>query len=320
MPPADAGPLGAVARVRRAVGRIPGVRALAEKLGVVQPPPPPGFDDRPIYPEVRQYLRELDRSNRFSRRSAIDPDSEMVVTMTTHGDRFRRVHVALESIASGVERPGRLILWLDDPSLRPSRALRRLMRRGVEVRQVEPGLGVHTKYYPYVSSIDRHSRPLVTSDDDKLYPPTWLAELAAAARQDPDIVHCLRAHHIEFEGDRIAPYESWTPCTSTEPSLRTFGTSVSGQVFPPRVLDLLREAGTAFLEIAPKADDVWLHRIAISAGIPVAQVTETPRIFPFVPETQAGGLYMSNLWEGGNDAQIAATYTEDDLRALRAAR
>lgn len=320
MQPADAEPIGLTAKVRRSIGRVPAARMLAEKLGIVQPPPPPGYDDRVVDPEVRQYLRELARSNRFSRRSAVDPKSEMVVTMTTRGDRFRQVHVALESIASGVERPGRLILWLDDPSLRPSRALRRLIRRGVEVKQVEPGLGVHTKYYPYVSEIDRHSRPLVTSDDDMLYPPTWLAELSAAAREDRDIVHCLRAHHIEFDGDRIAPYASWTPCTSSDPSFRTFGTSVSGQVLPPRLLDRLREEGTAFLVVAPKADDVWLHRVAVSSGISVAQLGETPRNFPFVPETQATGLYLLNVWEGGNDAQIAAAYTEDDLRALRAAR
>lgn len=307
-------------RMRAGIGRIPGARRLAEALGIVQPPPPPGYDDRALDPEVRRDLRLLTRTNLFSRRSVVDPQSDLVVTMTTHGSRIDRVYLALESIARGVERPQRLILWLDDPTLRYPRALRRLIRRGVEVLHAEPGLGVHTKYYPYVASIDRHWQPLVTSDDDMLYPPEWLAALAAAARAEPGIVHCFRAHHIEFEGRAIAPYARWTPCTSTEPSLRTFGTSVSGQVLPPELLDRLREEGTAFLATAARADDVWLHRVAVAANIPVAQITTTPANFPFVPDTQSSGLYMGNTWEGGNDRQIAATYTESDLRALRAAR
>lgn len=306
--------------LRAAIGRIPGVRSLARALRLIPPAAPEGFDDRALRPEVRRDLRELARANRFSRQSVVDPSSDLVVTMTTHGKRIKQVHYALESIARGSERPARLILWLDDPSLRPTRHLRRLIRRGLEVVQVEPGLGVFTKYYPYVASIEHHVTPLVTSDDDKLYTPDWLASLAAALRAKPDAVHCFRAHHIEFDGDRFAPYESWTPCTTTEPSYRSFGTSVSGQIIPPKLLDRLREEGTAFLAVTPKNDDIWLHRVAVAHGFPVAQVRDVSWIFPFVPETQSGGLYMSNVWEGGNDVQMVATYSEDEIRAVREAR
>lgn len=239
--------------------------------------------------------------------------------MTTHGARIRDVHLALESIARGDVRPRRLMLWLDDPSLTPTRALRRLQKRGLEVLQAEPGLRVHTKIYPYAASLERHEVPMATSDDDIVYPPGWLSGLLEAAQRNPGAVQCYRAHRIEFDGERLASYSAWRPVTSTAPSLRTFGTSVSGQLVPPGVLDLLREAGTAFRTVSPNNDDIWMHRLAVSAGIPFAQVADHPQHFPFVPGTQATGLYLTNWGSAGNDAQIAATYDDRDTAALRAA-
>lgn len=212
------------------------------------------------------------------------------------------------------------MLWLDQPDPEIPRALRRLQRRGLEILTVEPGLRVHTKYYPYVSSLDHHEQALVTSDDDIVYPPGWLAELETAAASNPHSVVCHRAHRITLHDGTIAPYATWTPVHSTTPSLLHFGTSVSGQYLPPQLLDRLRQEGTAFLDRAPMADDVWLHRVAVAAGYPTVQTSSHPRHFPFVPGTQASGLYFTNQWGGENDSQVARTYTEADLIALRADR
>ncbi|MGX5680790.1 glycosyltransferase [Schumannella luteola] len=304
--------------LRSAIARIPGVRKLAERLGLVAPSV--GYDDRPATPEIRRDLRRLWWANRLSRRSILQPGTPAVVTMTTHGIRLARVYLAIESIARGTRRPTRFILWLDDPKSRLPRPLRRLQRRGLEVKWVEKGLKVHTKYYPYVISKREHDLPLVTSDDDIVYPPTWLEDILAAAERNPLAINCYRAHHIEMDGDDIAPYLRWTPQRSSEPTFRAFGTSVSGQWFPPQLLDLLREEGLAFKTVAENNDDIWIHKVAVAAGIPTAQVTDTPQHFPFVPGTQVTGLYFFNAVSEGNDGQIRATYDAADRAALRDAR
>ncbi|MGV8896784.1 MAG: hypothetical protein ACOH10_05025 [Rhodoglobus sp.] len=256
-------------------------------------------------------------ANRLSKRRATDPSSQLVVTMTTHGTRIESVYFALESIVRGKRRPRRLILWLDDPTLGRPDTLRRLQQRGVEVLLVEPGWGVHTKYFPYVASSSRHEFALVTSDDDMLYPASWLAGLERASLAAPEHVHCYRAHHIELDGESIGPYLSWTPRLETTPSFRSFGTSVSGQVFPPRLLDAVRDAGTRFLEIAPDADDVWLHSLAVANGFRVGQVSSVPQNFPFVPGTQASGLYFTNSWGDQNDVQVSKAYGPALVAVLR---
>ena len=98
-----------------------------------------------------------------------------VVSMTSYGNRIRTVYLTIESIGQGDVLPSRLILWLDDRSqfdhLLPS--LIRLKHRGLEVKFC-PNYGPHKKYYPYVESHGSFNVPLVTADDDVLYPKDWL--------------------------------------------------------------------------------------------------------------------------------------------------
>ena len=276
-------------------------------------------DDSPPTLAIRLDLILLETLNRVSFRKVTSGTSDVVVTMTTHGSRIKTVHLALESIARGTRRPSRLILWLDDETLASNlpRSLRRLKRRGLEVVLVENGYKVHTKYYFYVQSIQHHARSLLTSDDDIVYPRRWLQALEAAHAVTPDYVICYRAHSIQVAADGLALYDTWTPCSTSEPSFRTFGTSVSGQLFPAGFLDYVRSQGDSFKEITPDADDVWLHSLAVHSGVRVSQLGGSPILFPFVPGTQASGLYLTNFWDGGNDRQIAKAYSASDVERIR---
>lgn len=273
------------------------------------------YDDAPSAGTLAR-LAALRLQNLGSRRP-VTGSGDAVVIMTTIAPRIMLVWAALESIAAGSVRPRRLILTLDDPGIAElPTSLQRLQRRGLEIRRVEPGLGVHTKWWPYVEGEPQHRLPAVTSDDDQLYPRAWLAELLSAAARHPDAVIAHRAHRIRVDGGRIAPYVDWRRATSPEPSFASFGTSVSGQLLPVTLLESLRERGTAFLELAPRADDVWLHGSAVRAGIRIAQASPVSRDFAFVPGTQTSGLYVDNVLGAGNDRQLAAVLGPEELERI----
>lgn len=245
----------------------------------------------------------------------------VVVSLTSHGRRLRSVSLAIESIVSGSVRPQRLVLWVDDEADRAralrSRPLRRLIVRGLELRVGEP-VGPHGKWWPYVQSEAHHTLPLVTADDDIRYGRAWLRALLDAHTATPDIIHCHRAHRIVVTGNStLAPYMTWPPCRSTTPSHASFLTGVSGVLYPPALLDALRDDGDGFRETAPHADDVWLTARAIANGVRVAQVDATPRVWQTIVGGQRWALSRSNGTDGGNDAQIAATLTPDLLRVVR---
>lgn len=241
-----------------------------------------------------------------------------VVSLTTYGERLSSVHLLLESIGAGSLLPSRLILWVDteDAFRNPSVQLRRLMERGLELRMSE-NYGPHTKYYPYLLETETFSQPLVTADDDQLYPPWWLEGLVKAYRESPACVNCYRAHRIHMAGEAMVPYESWKPCKTSAPSYLHFATGVSGVIYPPFFLEQLKAAGPAFRELCPRADDAWLHVQALRGGTPVRQVYDRSLRFPTVPGSQATGLFHSNVLQSQNDRQIAFTYRAGDIALLR---
>ncbi|PTL73478.1 hypothetical protein C1I63_11900 [Rathayibacter caricis DSM 15933] len=256
--------------------------------------------------------------NLTSRAPVTAPDGP-VVSLTSYSKRVDQVHLTIESIARGSQKPSRLILWLDEQErlANPPRALRRLVARGLEIRET-PNYGPHKKYYPYAAGTAHHSVPLVTSDDDTMYPEEWLASLVRAHRVDPEMVVAHRVNLIEIRDGAIAPYSSWRRATSTSLSPRNFAVGVRGILYPPAFLDVLREQGTGFEDVAPRADDVWLHWNLIRSGRRVRPILELPAE-DFLPVRGGGrvaGLWASNIDSGGNDEQIRRTYAPEEVAVI----
>src|SRR6476661_8543598 len=241
----------------------------------------------------------------------------VVVSMTTHGVRLKTAALALESIARGSTRPQRLLLWLQTPEqvrTAPA-ALRRLERRGVELL-LSPDYGPHTQYYPHGASVERHTVPLVTADDDIMYPRNWLAVLSDANRRHPDTIS---GHWISIMGpsvDGVADYATWARARDTAARTANFAVGVSGVIYPPAMLQELRTRGTDFVAACPGADDIWLKWVALRAGIPVRQVRPVPRHFPIIPGTQGQSLMQTNVGESRNDRWIRGLYTAEDVAVL----
>ena len=61
--------------------------------------------------------KQLEKKNRVSNLNLNDSKNvleDVVVSLTTHGDRINSVHITIESILDGKDVPSRVILWLDN--------------------------------------------------------------------------------------------------------------------------------------------------------------------------------------------------------------
>lgn len=241
-----------------------------------------------------------------------------VVSLTTYGARSRKVYLVIESIATGTLLPSRIILWLDDEKLFKNLpvSIRRLVQRGLEVKLCA-NYGPHTKYYPYVAAESAFDVALVTADDDHIYPENWLGGLVAAFQEMPNVVNCYRCYVISLAGNSIGSYRLWGKSDTTRPSFRHLALGVCGVLYPPAFLKVLKNAGTAFKNCCPTADDLWLHVQALRAGYKVRQIRSRAGFPLSIPGTEGIGLWKVNIY-GGNDRQIATTYTADDVRKLLA--
>ena len=263
--------------------------------------------------------RKLERQNLESTTPIVAPGGP-IVSVTTFGKRLTTAHYALECIAAGEQLPSRLVLWIEHDLIANGLpdTLKRLIARGLEVRGTED-LGPHKKYLPQVTSNPSPSMPLVTADDDQLYPRHWLRTLVESATERPELIHCFRAHRIGFTPDgQLAPYRSWKPCMTRRPSHLTFATGCGGVIYPIRMQSVLAQLGTSFADCCPRADDIWLKAVALQERIMVRQVVPAPARNYDLRETRGqSGLAHYNNAGGGNDIQLAATFTPDDLAFLR---
>jgi hypothetical protein len=208
-------------------------------------------------------------------------------------------------------------LWLGehDRGQALPKPLRRLQRQGLEIRYCAD-VGPHTKYFPYVRDFADEGLPLVTADDDGIYGRRWLSDLLAAHQAQPDVIHGHWVRQMEMSGGHLEPYQHWKNAESPQASSRHFALGVAGVIYPPAFVKALRRAGDAFLETCPKADDIWLHAVALRNGFRVRQVHKKksyPRTIPF---TQDSALFHANFLPTGNDAQIQRTYDVSDLSLL----
>jgi len=268
---------------------------------------------------ARRRMASLALRNRFTKRTALGDGP--VVSLTSFGVRIATVHLAIESIAAGRLRPARLVLWLDDADAvqHPTPGLVRLAARGVEIRVCEDD-GPHKKYLPYAQSAAHHPRPLVTADDDVLYPPEWLLGLARAHDRHPGEVLAYRVDRIAVRHGRVLPYAEWSRAADTTPSPRNVAVGVKGILYPAEFVDELRETGTAFRALAPGSSDVWLHHVALRHRRPVRAVLGLP-IDAIVPmrggrARRGPSLEHENIAGGRNDRVVAAVLRPDEVAAI----
>jgi hypothetical protein len=259
-------------------------------------------------------------NNLTSSRTVISEHGDTVVSITTHGHRLDTVAIAIESIGSGTIKPRRMILWLEEPEFvlpRPAN-LQRLVRRGLEIR-ISNSYGPHCKYYSYVLESGDAKLPLVLADDDCLYPKWWLETLLASYVNDSDSVNCFRARVVMMTREngvwQISPYSSWPLCNSSEPNFLTFATATKGVIYPPAMFEHIRNAGDRFLSCAPFSNDIWLHHLALRAGIPTRQIHSHQIWIPTIPRTQDIALYLT-VNAQYKDRQIADTYGHEDVASL----
>jgi hypothetical protein len=242
-----------------------------------------------------------------------------VVSVTSFGERLQTVYLALESIACGFVLPSRLILWIskEEAPCCEMPCLRRLSERGLEIRLCDD-LGPHKKYYPYLSLIlgETFDSNLITADDDVVYSRWWLSGFVNKNREDPNTILCYRAHRMQMTGSAISRYATWNPCRTTRASFLNFATGASGCLYPAPFLGDLKRAGSGFMELCPRADDVWLHVNAVRARYKIKQIFRRPLRFPSIPGTQTGALFETNHLSGQNDVQIANTYGREDVEIL----
>lgn len=244
-------------------------------------------------------------------------DSQIIVSLTTHGKRIYDVHATIESIMQGSVKPNKIVLWISEDyrnTILPL-TLQKQKNRGLEIKYCKDirsytKLIYALKMYPDAS--------IVTIDDDIIYPHDLLEHLVNAHLESPD---CICANWIrEYPrnlGENYMSILKWKQLfDATEISERYFFEGFAGVLYPPYSLDLEVFNERVFMDICKYADDVWFNAMALKAGIKVKYAWKHYSIASFCENEDVQCVALQNVNNNGevlNDIQLKAVFNKYDL-------
>lgn len=240
----------------------------------------------------------------------------LVVSLTSIAERFEKLHICIESLLRQSLKPDHLILWLEVPLEELPPSVRRLVKRGLEIRHCKD-IGPYKK--AIYSLREFPTGLIVTADDDVIYPEHWLQELFDAYQREPQYIHCHRAHYMEKAPDgKLKPYREWRFGAQgiTGPSLNLFPTGVGGVLYPPECFsdEILSEQ--LFMRLCPRGDDIWYKAMSLKKGVLCKKVRPFHRELVEIKGTQTKALWKENTAMDKNDRQIKAVFDHFDLYPL----
>jgi len=266
-----------------------------------------------LYSDERmQYLQHLALLSEASGvRSRKTDETEVIVSLTTHGRRLYEVYLAIESIFQGSVKPNRVILWLSAESKEKTLplTLQNQAKRGLEIRYTDD-IGPYTKIVPTLKAFPEAI--VVTIDDDILYPFDALEMLLTAHRSNPSAICANRVMDLKLNSSgHPTSLPTWKELKgSTRISKQNFFEGVGSVLYPPHCFDSEVLNESLFLRLCPTADDVWLNVSALRLNIPIVPANCHYDGFPLLinESVQDSALWRTNNASGKtrNDIQLKA--------------
>lgn len=244
-------------------------------------------------------------------------DSQIIVSLTTHGKRIYDVHTAIESIMQGSVKPNKIILWISENyrnTILPL-TLQKQQKRGLEIEYCKD-IRSYTKLIYTLKKYPDAS--IVTIDDDIIYPHDLLEHLVNAHKESPN---CICANWIrEYPkklGENYKSILKWEQIfNTTEISERYFFEGFGGVLYPPFSLDSEVLNEKVFLNICKYADDVWFNAMALKADTKVKYAWKHYSIASFIYNEDVQCVALQNVNSNGevlNDVQIKAVFNKYTL-------
>jgi len=237
---------------------------------------------------------------------------KLIVSLTSFPERIPDIFFNLYSLLNQTKQPDMLILWLAEEQFPnkekdlPERVLD-LQKYGLTIKWCKD----IKSYKKLVFALKEFPNDIiVTADDDIFYPENWLELLYKSYQDNPQYIHCHRAHQITFNNaGQLNSYNEWPKCiTIDNASFLNFCTTGGGVLYPPDALykDTLNEE--LFMKLCPTADDIWFWAMAVLNNTKIRvvdnNITELIYINPELEFKMNNGLTLNKINQFNNNTQL----------------
>ena len=252
----------------------------------------------------------LKSKNKSKVKSKAQFPKKVIVSLTTYPARIKIVQETIKTLKEQSVKPNKIILYLSEKEFPKKnkelpKSLMKLCDKRFEIHWIKKTLYSFQKLIPALKEYP--NLVIVTADDDILYENNWLELLLNAYSENPNVIHCHRAHRIRYQGGKIKSYNLWKMSIRDESTLyNNFLTGVGGVLYPPNCLDKNITNSKEFLALCPKADDIWIWAMALKKHTKIHVIKNNIPAVKVIPGSQEqGGLFKVNTGkECYNDVQL----------------
>ncbi len=250
--------------------------------------------------------------NRFSRQHRPLPSDQptVIVSLTSFPQRIHCVHLTIESLFEQSFPAEKVILWLSSDEFQQKKlpkTITRLEKRGLEVQWVKNNLKPYKKLCYALKAYP--NKPIITVDDDTLYPNYLIEGLMDTHQHFPNAVICYRSKKITYDNSgKLLPYSQWESDSCTTPNAWTFPHGVGGVLYPAQCLSKQTLNEELFTQLSPTADDIWFKAMALLNNTLTMRVTRSGVEFAKVIGSQSTSLHKINNQKKQNDVQLKQVF------------
>lgn len=234
-------------------------------------------------------------------------EGRYIVSLTSFPVRIPKLWMVIESLLRQTIKPDMILVYLSKEQFEGlaslPQSLLKMQKRGVTISLEDGDLKSHKKYYYALQQYPNDI--LITVDDDILYRSNAIETLIKFSQAYPHSIISNYSLKILYNADKsIAPYCRWQSNLKLfERGADVFFGSGGGTLFPVNSFCSTVVDQKVFLQVCPKADDVWLNAMCRMNGCDVVKTDYYSHFLPILNRNNVT-LASDNI-DTGNDIQIA---------------
>ncbi len=193
------------------------------------------------------------------------PQIPVIVSLTSIPSRLHTLDITIESLKRQSVVPEKIILWLHEKMVGqlPTR-LEKMQDKIFEIRY-SPFTFSHRKLIHCLDAFPE--KAVITCDDDVIYDSKVIETLYNEHKNYPNHIIGNRCRAITYKNGELLSYNNWPFVDgSANPSNFLMPVGAFCTIYPPNSLDPLATDVDLFMELAPKADDLWFKAMALKKG------------------------------------------------------
>lgn len=247
----------------------------------------------------------------------IDENNDIIISLTTYSNFINQVHITIESLMEQTVKPKKIVLWISDKykDYEIPEILNKQKKRGLEIRKTRD-IGSYKKLIPALQEFPNN--PIITCDDDVIYPIDTIEWLLKAYKNDPAKIYFRRGHKMILKDSKhFIPYNNfiWEMQDLTT-DIYNFFTGVGGVLYPPNCFDSEVFNYEKFSKLAPYADDIWFNAMALKNNTSCQKIYTKRNCYidyDLLKEDSGQRLQAKNVKRNKNDIQLQAVWDEYNL-------